>query len=98
MLGLRFESGGCLCELAFRWHMIAGRPVPRLEVYNSAWPVFQTPTFAAVMHQLSRMMADDYELTSDEVSAVLIANGFKDESDRPLDHTEGGCQQEVRHG
>lgn len=98
MLGLQCESGGCLCELAFRWHMIAGSTVPRLEVYDSAWPVFQTPTFAAVMQQLSRMAADGNELTPDEVSALLIANGFKDESDRPLDHTEGGCQQEVRHG
>lgn len=89
MLGVQCEQGGCLCELAFRWHMIAGTPVPRLEVFDSAWPILQAPTFMEVMRELAQMVADNETVTPDGVSALLIAYGFKDQSDRPLDAGEG---------
>ena len=89
MLGVQCEQGGCLCELAFRWHMIAGTPVPRLEVFDSAWPILQAPTFMEVMNELARMVADNETVTPDSVSALLIMYGFKDQSDRSLDAGEG---------
>ena len=89
MLGVQCEQGGCLCELAFRWHMIAGTPVPRLEVFDNAWPILQAPTFMEVMNELARMVADNETVTPDGVSALLITYGFKDQSDRSLDASEG---------
>lgn len=96
MLGVQCEQGSCLCELAIRWHRLAGRPTPKLEVFRNAWPLLQTPTFAAVMEQLAQMEMDCTP-TPDEVSALLIANGFQDESDQPLHHAEDSRQQEVHH-
>lgn len=84
MLGIQHEQGGCLCELAFCWHMLGGKPIPRLEMYSDAWPILQTCAFAAVMTQLTEMCRTS-EPTPDEVSALLIAHGFKDQSDRLLD-------------
>lgn len=88
MLGVQCEQGGCLCELAFRWHMIAGTPTPRLEAFDSAWPILLAPTFMEVMNELARMVADNEAVTPDGVSALLNVYGFKDQSDRPLDTGE----------
>ena len=84
MLGIQSTRHGCLCELAIRWHMIGGKLVSRLEAFSDAWPILQTPSFAAVMDKLVDMRRRS-EPTPDEVSALLIAYGFKDQSDRPLD-------------
>lgn len=84
MLGIQCTRHGCLCELAIRWRMIGGKPVPQLEVFSDAWPILQTPSFAAVMDKLVDMRRR-FEPTPDEVSALLIACGFKDQSDRSLD-------------
>lgn len=88
MLGVQCTQGGCLCELAIRWHMIGGEPAPRLEVFDEAWPLLQTPTFVSVLEQLARM-SQNHAPTSDEVSALLIARGFTDQSDRPLGTANG---------
>ena len=88
MLGVECIEGGCLGELAIRWYMLGGKPVPRLEVYDDAWPLTQTPTFAAVMKELTQM-SRHHEPTPDEVSALLIAHGFTDQSDQPLGTPNG---------
>ena len=88
MLGVECIEGGCLGELAIHWYMLGGKPVPRLEVYDDAWPLTQTPTFAAVMTELTQV-SRDHELTPDEVSALLIAHGFTDQSDWPLKESNG---------
>lgn len=87
MLGIQSVRGGCLCEMAIRWYMINGTPTPRLEMYDEAWPLFQAPTFVSALGQLTQM-CKDHSPTSDEVSAMLIALGFTDQSDRPLDTTQ----------
>ena len=84
MLGVECIEGGCLCELAVRWFMLDGKPAPRLDVFDEAWPLFQTPTFAAILEKLTQM-SRYHEPTPDEVSALLIAHGFTDQSDRPLE-------------
>lgn len=83
MLGVQCIEGGTLGELAIRWHTLGGKPVPRLEVYNDAWQIMQTPTFAAVMKELTQM-SRHHDPMPDEVSALLIAHGFTDQSDYPL--------------
>ena len=83
LLGVQCIEGGTLSELAIRWHMLSGEPVPRLEVYDDAWQIIHTPTFAAFMEGLIQMCRH-HNPTSDEVSALLIACGFTDQSDRPL--------------
>lgn len=83
MLGVQCIEGGTLGELAVRWHMLRGKTVPRLEVYDDAWQIIQTPTFGTVMEELTQM-SRHHNLTPDEVSALLIAHGFMDQSDRPL--------------
>ena len=87
-LGVQCAEGGCLCELAFRWHWLNGTAVPRLEMFCDAWPLFQTPTFAAVMDQLIKRKADP---TPDEMSILLTAHGFTDQSDRILGALSGTC-------
>lgn len=88
MLGIQCVEGGCLGEMAVRWFMLGNEPVPRLDVFDEAWPLLQTPTFAAVLEELTRM-SRGHALTSDEVSALLIAHGFTDQSDRPLETANG---------
>ena len=86
MLGIQCIEGGCLCELAIRWYWLNGNTVPQLEVFRESWPLFRTPTFTAVMAQLIKRKAD---LTPDEVSILLTAHGFTDQSDRPLGANNG---------
>ena len=43
MLGVECIEGGCLGELAIHWYMLGGKPVPRLEVYDDAWPPLHQP-------------------------------------------------------
>jgi len=83
MLGVQCIEGGCLCEMAICWHMLSSEPVPRLEMFIEAWPLFQAPTFVSVLKHLTQM-SQNHAPTPDEVSALLIAHGFSDRSDRPL--------------
>ena len=88
MLGVQCIEGGTLGELAVRWHILSGKAIPRLEVYGDAWQIMQTPTFAAVMEELAQT-SRHHDPTPDEVSALLIAHGFTDQSDRPLGANHG---------
>lgn len=88
LLGVQCNEGGCLCELAIRWHMLTNVPVARLEVFDEAWTLFQIPTFAAVLEDLTQM-CKNHTPTPDEVSALLIAHGFTDQSDRLLGGNDG---------
>lgn len=88
MLGIQCIEGGCLGELAIRWLMPDGKLSSRLETYDDAWPLLQTPTFAAVLEELTKL-SRDHASTPDEVSALLIAHGFTDQSDRPLGTANG---------
>ena len=88
MLGIQCVQGGCLCDMAIRWHMISNKPTPRLEMFDEAWPLFRTPTFVSVLEQLTQM-SQNHIPTPDEVSALLIAHGFTDQSDRPLGTSNG---------
>ena len=88
MLGIQCVQGGCLCEMAICWHMISNKPTPRLEMFDEAWPLFRTPTFVSVLEQLTQM-SQNHIPTPDEVSALLIAQGFTDQSDRPLGTSNG---------
>lgn len=83
MLGVQCIDGSTMGELSICWHMLNGKAVPKLEAYDDAWQILQTPTFAAVMEELTPM-SRDHAPTPDEVSAMLIAHGFTDESDSPL--------------
>lgn len=87
MLGVYCVHGGTLGELAICWHMLGGKPVPRLEAYNDAWQIIQAPTFLTALEHLTQM-GRDHRLTPDEVSRLLIAHGFTDQSDRPLDEND----------
>ncbi len=82
MLGLYFRQGGCLCEMGISWHLLRGRAVPQLEVFSEAWHLLKTPTFRAVLDQLTK--EKESLATPAEVSALLIACGFTDQSNRPL--------------
>ena len=83
MLGIQCVQGGCLCDMAIRWHMISNKPTPRLEMFDEAWPLFRAPTFISVLEQLTQM-SQNHIPTPDEVSALLIAHSFTDQSNRPL--------------
>ena len=83
MLGSQYPDGGCLNEMAFRWYKMNDELVPRLEVYSEAWHLLQTHTIQMVMGQL--IQEQEPMPTPDEMSALLIAWGFVDQSDRPLD-------------
>ena len=88
MLGIQCVEGGCLGELAIRWLMLGGKPSPRLEVFDDAWPLLQTPTLAVAFEELTQM-SRDHAPTPDEVSVLLIAHGFTDQSDQPLGTSNG---------
>lgn len=88
MLGVQCIKGGTLGELVIRWHLLSSKPVPRLEMFDEAWSLFHAPTFVSVLEQLTQM-SKDHAPTSDEVSAMLIAHGFTDQSDRPLGTDNG---------
>ena len=89
MLGVHCVGGGCLCELAFCWHMITDIPIPRLEVFSDAWKLLGAPTFVEVLGQLARLAAENKVMTPDAVSALLIEHGFQDRSDQPLETAHG---------
>lgn len=86
MLGIRHPEGGCLCELSISWHRLNQELVPRLTAFSEAWRLFLTPTFQLVLDQFTRQK--NPLATPDEVSALLIACGFIDQSDNPLPGTE----------
>lgn len=88
MMGVQHVEGGCLGEVAVRWFMLGGKPAPRLEVFDEAWPLLQTPTLAAVLEKLTKE-SRNHALTTDEVSALLIAHGFADQSNQPLETVNG---------
>ena len=91
-LSIQCIEGGCLNETIIRWHMLGGKPVPRLEMFNDAWPLLQIPTFVGVLDGLAELIIQrgtDYAPTPDEVSALLIAHGFTDQSDWPLGTANG---------
>lgn len=88
MLGIQCIEGGCLGEMAVRWYMLDNKPVPRLEAFDEAWPLLQTPTFTTVLKELTKM-GRNHTPTPDEVSVLLIAHGFTDQSDRPLETANG---------
>ena len=88
MLGIHCVEGGYLGKLAIRWFILGGKTFLRLEVLNEAWPLLQTPTFAAVLEEMTKM-SRDHAPTPDEVSALLIAHGFTDQSDRLLETANG---------
>lgn len=88
MLGVECIAGDGLCELTVHWHRLNGKLVPRLEVFDDAWPLLQTPTIAAILEKLVQM-SRHHKPTPDEVSALLIDHGFTDQSDRPLEISNG---------
>lgn len=82
MLGIRFPEGGCLCELGISWRRLHNELVPQLHAFSEAWHLLQTPTFQMVLDLLTK--EKEPLATSDDVSMLLIACGFVDQSDRPL--------------
>ena len=88
LLGIQCIEGGGLGEMAVRWYKLGSKTPPRLEAFDDAWQLFQTPTFAAVLENLTKA-SRNHELTPDEVSALLIAHGFTDRSDRSLEAANG---------
>lgn len=88
LLSLQCTEGGTLGELAVRWYMLGDKPALRLEVFDEAWPITQTPTFVAFIEELTQM-SRHHAPTPNEVSALLIAHGFTDQSDRPLGANNG---------
>lgn len=89
MLQLSDGEQGCVCEMGIGWHRIGtDRVNPRFECFDDAWPMMQTPTFAKLVRSLLKVKPN--RLTPDEVSRVLIKNGFRDRSDRPLPELGGG--------
>lgn len=82
MLGIQHPEGGCLCELGISWHLLSRKLVPQLHVYSEAWHLLNTPTFRMVLNLLTK--EKEPLPTPDEVSMLLIACGFVDQSDRPL--------------
>lgn len=84
-LGIYYSSGGAICELSINWNKLEGELVPQLTIFADAWCLLKTPTFQSVVSQLIKL--DKSAATPDKVSAMLIALGFADQSDRPLDGT-----------
>ena len=90
MLQLSDGEQGCVCEMGIGWHRIgADRVNPRFECFDDAWPMLQTPTFTQLVRSLLKV-SPNHHLTPDEVSRVLLKNGFRDRSDRPLPEIGGG--------
>lgn len=91
-LSIQCIGGGGLYGTAIRWYKLDGKTAPRLEIFNDEWPLFQIPTFVEVLRELAQMMVqkgENYAPTPDEVSALLIAHGFTDQSDWPLRTANG---------
>lgn len=85
VLGIQCRDGGCYCEMAIRWHNLGRQTALRIECFDDAWAVLQTPTFAEVLRKL---MAEEKEnLFPEKVSRLLISCGFIDMSDTPLADT-----------
>lgn len=91
-LSIQCIGGGGLYGAVIRWYKLDGKTAPRLEIFNDEWPLFQIPTFVEVLKELAQMMVqkgENYAPTPDEVSALLIAHGFTDQSDWPLGTANG---------
>ena len=55
MLSIQCVEGGRLGKLTIRWIILGGKSFLRLEVLNHAWPLLQTPTFAAVLDEMTNL-------------------------------------------
>jgi len=90
ILGIYSTGGGCLCEMGIVWRKLRSVSVPQLNVFSEAWHLLKTPTFQMVLDQLTK--EKESLATPAEVSALLIACGFTDQSDRPLTETALECK------
>lgn len=82
VLGIYSQQGGCLFEMGIVWRELRNVSVPQLHVFSEAWHLLKTPTFQMVLDQLTK--EKESLATPAEVSALLIACGFTDQSDDPL--------------
>lgn len=81
MLALQCADGGCVTEMAIRWHNLGKTVSPRLECFGEAWPMLLAPSCAKVMQMLAAR--HDQDLSPDDVTQILLESGFKDLSDHP---------------
>ena len=89
VLGIYSQQGGCLFEMGIVWRELRNVSVPQLHVFSEAWHLLKTPTFQMVLDQLTK--EKESLATPAEVSALLIACGFTDQSDDPLTEAKPEC-------
>lgn len=89
MIGFESGDGGVVCEMPIRWYFLRGEKAsPRIECFDEARPMLSAPTFAKFLRRVARL--HDQNPTPVDISRALIACGFRDQSDRPLDSSLKG--------
>lgn len=78
MFGLYAISGGTRGEMSIKWHELAGKSVPRLEVFDDGWKVLYT--FADVLEAMAN--EDNRNITPKQFCDILMRCGFKDLTER----------------
>jgi hypothetical protein len=72
--GMYIPNDGTIGEMVMKWHDLAGKNVPRLEVYNDGWGVLFS--FADLLERLAEL--DDYNISEEEFVELLLELGFED--------------------
>lgn len=85
-IGMYHPGGGTTGEFAIRWHDLARRSVPRLEVFHDGWDALLQ--FRDVLDWLASV--DGQCPTPQDVAAVLRSLGVQDRTDRTNPRDEPG--------
>ncbi len=78
--GLYVRNDGCISEATIRWEYLSGKPVYHIGIYDDGLKAAFSQKFLAVAAQLK----NDGYLSPEEICRILIAEGFEDNSSKPL--------------
>ncbi len=78
--GLYVRGDGCVSEASVCWENLSGKLCPNFRIFDDGIKAAFSPRFLAVVDRLR----DAENFTPEQLSEVLIAQGFEDCSDEPL--------------
>lgn len=79
--GLYVRNDGCISEASIVWENLMGKPVFYVRSFGDGLKATFSQKFISIVNELK--LQEYY--SPEEVARLLIAEGFEDDSDRPLD-------------
>lgn len=80
VFGIYIENEGCISEAAMIWEKIGSEVIPYLRVFCDGISAAYSDRFQAIIKEMNGAN----NITTQDLSKLLIKHGFRDESDIPL--------------